>query len=91
MSARGGLTETDCQHFLEQVPGVVLVKVRTDYQRAQVWLHVRGGKREDVMRMVAELEELKPAAVHFQVDHAEPEPHHYVLRDAPWVQMKLIG
>lgn len=87
----GGLTAKDCEYALYSVHKVVLVRVREDSERHQVWLHVRGGEYSDVMRAVTELEEYKPVTVHFQVDHKRAREHHRVIADTPWIDHSTIG
>ena len=87
----GGLTAKDCRNALEQVIGVVFVHIREDIERHQLWLHVRGGDRVNVMAVVTQLEEYKPAAVYLQVDHAPAELHHHVIAETPWIDPSMIG
>ena len=86
-----GLTIRDIQARLECVQGVVLVRVRLDPERHQVWLHVRGGHRDTVMRTVLDLENYKPVHIHFQVDHKRAREHHRVIAETPWLNQAMIG
>lgn len=68
-------------HMLS-VPGVVLVGMSMPGEWLVV-LHVRGGDFRDVRQAFSEIQ--YPVHIRFELDHAQPKPHHLIMRDNPWL------